>query len=214
MSSDETPATTQKIPAPETNPGRSVAHYETEDGLRKALLVEDVNGEKMDWVLKAYDPNTTKVQSMKGELHRLQVLKSYFSLDQEPEPTFDRMTSMAARLFGVQTALISLVDLGRQWFLSAHGYDVKETPRTYSICAHVIQSNGNELIVPDLTADFRFRENPLVTSSPNFQFYAGAALVSPEGYKVCSILRLFPTFNVVNPDTLRSFNLSSELFVF
>ena len=162
---------------------RSVSDFSTEDSLRKALLVQE-GAPKVDWVLKSIDPETTQVQSMKQELHRLQVLKSYFR--QEPDERLDRMTRMAARIFNAPMSLVSLVDLGRQWFISNHGWQVKETPRTYSFCAHVIQSTNSKVaVVPDATQDVRFQENPLVTGPPNIRFYAGAPLLSPEGYKVC-----------------------------
>ena len=40
------------------------------------------------------------------------------------------------------------------------------------------------MVIPDAQLDFRFRENPVVTGPPHVRFYAGVALVSPEGYKL------------------------------
>ena len=37
-------------------------------------------------------------------------------------------------------------------------------------------------IIPDTTLDVRFNKNPLVTTSPKIRFYAGAPLVSPDGF--------------------------------
>lgn len=45
-------------------------------------------------------------------------------------------------------------------------------------------SKHNILVVPDALEDIRFKNNPFVTGAPNLRFYAGAALVSPEGYKL------------------------------
>jgi PAS domain S-box-containing protein len=49
-----------------------------------------------------------------------------------------------------------------------------------SICATAIHQ-GDLFVVPDLKADARFRDNPLVTEKPNVRFYAGAVLRTPEG---------------------------------
>lgn len=177
---------------------RSVTDFDSEDCLCRALLTSsaaagDCNGgeenggeECLDWVLPNIDPETTKPQSMKEELQRLQVLKSYLILDNEPEEAFERITALTCRIFKAPIALVSLVDLGRQWFMSNRGLEkVRETSRSVSLCAHAIQAKTNHLVVTDATEDFRFKDNPLVTASPFVRFYAGAPLVSPEGSKVC-----------------------------
>ena len=134
-----------------------------------------MDSQNLDWVLPTFDPETTEVQSMREELHRLTVLKNYLILDADREEVFDRLTGLASRFYNVPIALISLVDLGRQWFLSNRGLgEVRETPRRHAFCSHAILNKHNILIVPDASKDFRFKDNPLVTGPPNIRFYAGA----------------------------------------
>jgi PAS domain S-box-containing protein len=118
-----------------------------------------------------------------NEQQRLATLNSYAILDSPPEAAFDRITRMAARIFNVPIALISLVDTNRQWFKSCYGLDAQETSRDVAFCAHAIL--GNEvLVIPDATLDPRFANNPLVTGEPHIRFYAGAPLHTREGFNV------------------------------
>ncbi|CAJ1898371.1 unnamed protein product [Cylindrotheca closterium] len=140
---------------------------------------------KLDWVLESFNKKTSDAQTLDEELKRLLVLKSYLLLDSERQESFERITAIASRLFKCPMALISLVDLGRQWFLSNRGLgDVRETDRKSAFCAHAIWSQERLFIVPDATKDDRFKDNPLVTGPPDIRFYAGAPLISPEGYKL------------------------------
>ncbi|GMH53039.1 hypothetical protein TrST_g11044 [Triparma strigata] len=121
------------------------------------------------------------------EVERLEVLKSYQVLDSISEGEFERITALAARVFNVPIALISLVDVGRQWFKSNHGLgDTYETPRDQAFCAYTIQNEGDFFIIEDATKDERFMYNPLVTGPPDIRMYAGTPLVMPEGYKLGS----------------------------
>src|SRR5215831_13283373 len=116
-----------------------------------------------------------------AEKQRLKVLWQYEVLDTVPEELFDDLTELAARICEAPIALISLVDEKRQWFKSKVGTDVKETSRDVSFCAHAIKQ-VELFIVPDATLDKRFAHNPLVTSDPKIRFYAGAPLITPDGY--------------------------------
>jgi CheY-like chemotaxis protein len=44
--------------------------------------------------------------------------------------------------------------------------------------------------VSDLTKDFRFVDNPFVTGPPFVKFYAGASLITPEGYSLGTVCML------------------------
>jgi PAS domain S-box-containing protein len=116
-----------------------------------------------------------------NEAGRLAALRSLDALDSTPEPAFDELTTLAASICQAPVALISLVDRDRQWFKSRTGWDMKQTPRNTSFCAHTL-GLSDLLIIPDTAADPRFADNPLVVSDPRFRFYAGAPLKTPEGF--------------------------------
>jgi signal transduction histidine kinase len=111
---------------------------------------------------------------------RLAALHALRILDTPSEERFDRITRIAARLFGVPFALFNLVDADRQWTKSCVGLDVEETPREDSFCGRELA--GTEiLLVPDATRDPRFADNPGVVGPPGIRFYAGAVIRSADG---------------------------------
>ena len=115
-----------------------------------------------------------------AEESRLAALYSYSILDTLPEKDFDDIVYLVSAICDVPVALISLVDKDRQWFKAHQGFDIDQTAREVSFCAHAL---GQEslFVVPDATLDERFAANPLVTDGPHIRFYAGAPLVTPEG---------------------------------
>jgi GAF domain-containing protein len=121
------------------------------------------------------------VATPENEKKRLKVLWQYEVLDTVPEAVFDDLTELAAGICEAPIALISLVDEKRQWFKSKFGTTVSETSRDISFCSHAIQQ-PDLFIVPDATKDSRFAQNPLVVSDPKIRFYAGAPLITPDGY--------------------------------
>ena len=124
-----------------------------------------------------------KTMPSPDDIKRLEILRRYEILDTFPEVSFERLTRLAATIFGTPIALISLVDETRQWFKSHHGLDASETPIHLSFCKHAIEGEG-VFVVTDATKDERFALNSLVTSDPGIRFYAGAPLRTPTGVQV------------------------------
>ena len=121
-----------------------------------------------------------KAQRWAVEDLRLAELHSLRILDSDPEPAYDDLVVLAARIAGVPTALVSLIDTERQWFKARIGLDVCSTGRDIAFCDHVVRAQA-ELEVRDARLDPRFENNPLVVGPPHIIFYAGFPLVAREG---------------------------------
>src|SRR6266487_5181067 len=115
------------------------------------------------------------------EVDRLRALHELEVLDTPPESEFDDLVALASRICGVPMSLVSLIDADRQWHKARVGTDAVETSRDLSFCAHAIL--GRDLmVVPDAAADPRFAEHPAVVDDPGVRFYAGAPLITTEGF--------------------------------
>ena len=122
-----------------------------------------------------------------NEKRRLAALYDYDILDTISEKEYDSITKIAAQICNVPVSLITFLDKERQWFKSHVGIEITEMPREFAFCNHTILEPGNVLVVPDLRVDERFADNPLVKGQPHAVFYAGAALISPDGNALGSI---------------------------
>ncbi|MEV6345707.1 GAF domain-containing sensor histidine kinase [Actinoplanes sp. NPDC051851] len=116
-----------------------------------------------------------------NEIERLAALYSLDILDSPPEKDFDDIVALAAGVCEAPVSMVSLVDADRQWAKARTGADLVETSRDQSFCAHAIL--GRELlIVPDAREDVRFRDNPSVAAADGIRFYAGAPLMTTDGF--------------------------------
>ncbi|MEM6883487.1 MAG: GAF domain-containing SpoIIE family protein phosphatase [Verrucomicrobiota bacterium] len=118
-----------------------------------------------------------------NETERLKDLYTLELSQSESEDRFDRMTRLAAKLFNVPMAYISLVDSDQPWVKSRVGIGACSTCRDSSFCGHTILQD-DVMIIADTHQDRRFSDNPMVTGEPHIRFYAGQPLKGRNGYNI------------------------------
>lgn len=110
-------------------------------------------------------------------------VRRYDVLDTPPDGAFDRITALAARIFNVPIAIVSIVDHDRIWFKSHHGVPVQQIDREPGLCASAIL-NHDPYILEDASKDVRSLANPLVAGDFGLRFYAGVPLRTHDGYNL------------------------------
>ncbi|MEO8992029.1 MAG: GAF domain-containing sensor histidine kinase [Nitrosospira sp.] len=117
------------------------------------------------------------------ETERLNAVRRYDILDTPPDGAYDHITALAARLFRVPIAIVSIVDSDRIWFKSHHGIETSEVDRELGLCASAILQNG-PYVIEDAQLDARSLANPLVAGTLGLRFYAAVPLTTKDGFNL------------------------------
>jgi EAL domain-containing protein (putative c-di-GMP-specific phosphodiesterase class I)/GGDEF domain-containing protein len=121
-------------------------------------------------------PDEVKESSRLAALHQLDVIHSNTE-------DLDAVTRLVAAHFAMPTSYISLIDSDRQWVKSHFGLAFQVVERDASFCTHTVAA-ADLLVIEDTMLDSRFRDNPMVTGPAQIRFYAGAPLITPDGYAI------------------------------
>lgn len=170
------PVSTQRPDAPDTL-ARIVARL-----LRKDLATRYAStGELLTDLAVALGPRAGPLPS--NEAERVDAVASYGILDTPAESAYDELTGLAARICGVPVAYIKFFDDARAWFKSKVGLppELASVPREMSVCNATI-CQADLVVIPDCSADERFRDHPTVTGWPNVRFYCGMPLIDADGH--------------------------------
>ncbi|WP_017905975.1 sensor domain-containing phosphodiesterase [Pseudomonas asplenii] len=145
-----------------------------------------------------------------AEQQRLAAVHALQWLETANNENFDRICRLAAAYFKVPTALISLVEKDRQWFVSRVGFKARQTPIEQSFCRYSLGQPG-VMHVPDAREDERFVHNPLVTAADGICFYAGAPLRDRNGLALGSLCIIDKVHHPLEPHELRALEDFAEM---
>jgi GAF domain-containing protein len=120
------------------------------------------------------------------EQDRLRVLTEAGIVAAPLEPALERICEEARQHFEVAISLITLVERQRLMVKAACGIDVTEMPRDGAFCAYTILAD-EVFVIPDMSADERFRHTPWVTGEPHARFYAGKPPIYQENVRLGSL---------------------------
>jgi PAS domain S-box-containing protein len=120
------------------------------------------------------------------EHQRLNAVGRFKQLDAGITKDLNEIVSLVADICETPVALVTLLDDNVQWFKAAAGTDIECTDRGVSFCNETIKQTGL-YIIPDIQADDRYQNNPLVTGEPHVRFYAGATLITKDGFSIGSL---------------------------
>ena len=125
----------------------------------------------------------SRTTTASNEETRIAALHSLCLLDTPPEERFDRITRLAAQLFGVPMAAMSLVDRDRQSYKSRVGLPFPGIPRAGSFCNYALLQDET-FVIEDAANDPRFHHHDLVCGSAAIRFYAGHPITTFDGQKI------------------------------
>jgi signal transduction histidine kinase len=115
---------------------------------------------------------------------RLQALYRYEILDTPPEGAFNRVAEMATKVFNIPIALVSLVDKERVFFKANVGLPGhKEAKRGESLCSLAVLQD-RPTVFEKAENEACLLANPFVAGSFGLKFYAGAPLITHDGFRI------------------------------
>lgn len=148
----------------------------------------------------------------RSESARMAALLRYDILDTPPDGAFNHIAKMAARLFDVPIAIISLVDHDRIWFKSRHGLDVEQIGRDPGLCASAILQN-DAYVLTDASIDPRSLANPLVAGEFGLRFYAAAQLRTSDGHNLGTLCVIDRKPRTVTDDQIEQLEALAALVI-
>lgn len=141
---------------------------------------------------------------------RLRELFDYKILDTPPEKELDDIVYLASVICEKPVGLISLVDKDRNWFKARYGTDLEQTDRLGSFCHHTFGNHDEVMVISDAACDERFKCSPLVVEDPNIRFYAGAPLLSENGYVLGALCVIDTVPGDLAPEKVKALKLLAD----
>lgn len=127
-------------------------------------------------------PTINEAPTPPGEAGRLDALRRYRILDTLHEQAYDDIVALARQICGTPQAVMTFIDEERQWFKASKGIAGEETERSIAFCDVAIRDLSDVTVVNDASVHPVFQDYPQVTGPDHLRFYAGAPMVTPDGF--------------------------------
>ncbi|MBV9834273.1 MAG: PAS domain S-box protein [Alphaproteobacteria bacterium] len=121
-----------------------------------------------------------------GEVQRLAALYRYDIVRTEPEPQFDAIVALAARVLDTPIATLAFHDSDYLWFKARYGHDLPGIPRAEAFSESAITS-GQVEVIRDTLDEPRLREDPQVAGGLRVRFHAAAPIFSSDRQPIGTI---------------------------
>lgn len=132
------------------------------------------------------------------EINRLKALRSYQIMNTAPERQFDSLTRLIAYICHTPVAAVTFIDHEKLWIKAKIGLSASEALREKTICQYTIKDD-QILEIEDLHEDPRFCNESFVENGKRLSFYAGAPLITSEGYRLGALCVLDYKKHRLNP---------------
>ena len=140
---------------------------------------------------------------------RLKDLQHFEILDTENEKEYDGLVDLVSQICDCPVAIVNFIDSNRQWYKATGNLNAKEASRDESFCGHAIMSN-EIFIISDATKDERFFDNPDVIGGLKVRFYAGAPIISSNGYNLGTVCAIDSVPRYLEKDQVKALKIVAE----
>ena len=133
-------------------------------------------------IVKPSEMSYSHLEPANEQARRLHIQKYNVSAAFQ-EPIFQELTTLAAHIFGVPVAFLSLVDGAQVDFPATHGVpDLRVLPREAALCSMAVQQHAT-VVLNDISDG---GQSPHWQTAQRFrmEFYAGAPLLIEQQYAV------------------------------
>lgn len=135
-----------------------------------------------------------------NEAGRIDALRRYKIYNTPSEGAFDRVAKLAARIFKVPVSLISLVGAEEVFFKANVGMGTtRTTSRGVSLCSIAIV-NEEVTVFENAPEEPCLLTNPNVAGSFGLKFYAGAPLISHDGFAIGTLCIIDKAPRIFSPE--------------
>lgn len=121
----------------------------------------------------------------------------------------DRIVQMAARVFNVSAALVTLVRRDQQFVITRAGLDERDASQVLSLSKHTVMGT-DAFVVADAYDDMRVSPYTDIQCASSIRFYAGYPLLSADGHALGSLCLIDQKprhyFSMRDEENLRDFS--------